>query len=129
MTTDQRIEIARRFRADGYNCAQCMVAAFSDVLTTDMDTAVKAAACLGSGIGGHGEVCGVVTGLAMLTGLQKYNGPSDKAAVYRETDDLCHKFREANGGKITCRDLKSKCGKTCMELIAEGVRLKNLELC
>ena len=41
----------------GYNCAQCMMVAFEDMLTIDLETALKIASPFGGGMGRLREVC------------------------------------------------------------------------
>ena len=93
---------------DGYNCAQCMMVAFEDMLTIDLDTALKAASPFGGGMGRMREVCGSVSGMFMVFGfIRGYSDPKDyggKKALYEHIQELAHRF-EAENGSIVCRDL------------------------
>ena len=64
-----RKEKAMQSFLDGYNCSQCLVLAFEDLLTIDIDTALKIAAPFGGGMGRLREVCGSVSGMFMVFGF------------------------------------------------------------
>ena len=93
---------------DGYNCSQCMMLAFEDLLTIDMDTALKIASPFGGGMGRLREVCGSVSGMFMVLGFLKgYNTPGEyegKKELYEHVQELARRYEEANGS-IICRDL------------------------
>lgn len=93
---------------DGYNCAQCMVLAFEDMLTIDVDTALKIASPFGGGMGRLREVCGSVSGMFMVLGYIKgYSEPGDydgKKELYEHVQELARRYEDANGS-IICRDL------------------------
>lgn len=93
---------------DGYNCAQCMVLAFEDMLTIDLDTALRIASPFGGGMGRLREVCGSVSGMFMVLGYIKgYNEPGDytgKKELYEHVQELARRYEEENGS-IICREL------------------------
>lgn len=93
---------------DGYNCSQCMMLAFEDYLTIDIDTALKIASPFGGGMGRLREVCGSVSGMFLVLGFLKgYHQPDDyegKKALYEHVQELARRYEEANGS-IICRDL------------------------
>ena len=103
-----RKEKAMQSFLDGYNCAQCMVLAFEDMLTIDLDTALKIASPFGGGMGRLREVCGSVSGMFMVLGFVKgYNEPGNyegKKELYEHVQELARCYEEANGS-IICRDL------------------------
>jgi len=103
-----RREKAMQSFLDGYNCAQCMMLAFEDVLTIDLDTALKIASPFGGGMGRLREVCGSVSGMFMVLGFVKgYNEPGnyeDKKELYEHVQELARRYEEANGS-IVCREL------------------------
>ena len=103
-------EKARRLFLDGANCAQAVVGAFAEDYGLDAVTAAKAACGLGGGVGRLREVCGAVSGAAVVLGL-KY-GP-DKAAVYPFVQAFAEKFRAACGS-IVCRELLEGTGATAL---------------
>ena len=92
----------------GYNCAQSVIGAFDGETGLDFESAMKLAASFGGGMGRLREVCGALTGLFMVVGLQKgYCLPDDhegKTAHYQLVQDLAKQFREQYGS-LLCRDL------------------------
>ena len=103
-----RKEKAMQSFLDGYNCSQCMMLAFEDYLTIDIDTALKIASPFGGGMGRLREVCGSVSGMFMVFGFLKgYSDPSnydEKKELYAHIQELGRRFEEENGS-IVCREL------------------------
>jgi len=103
-----RKEKAMQSFLDGYNCSQCMMLAFEDMLTIDLETALAIASPFGGGMGRLREVCGSVSGMFIVLGFIKgYNQPGDyegKKELYAHIQELAHRYEEANGS-IICRDL------------------------
>ena len=103
-----RKEKAMQSFLDGYNCCQCMMLAFEDLLTIDLDTALKISSPFGGGMGRLREVCGSVSGMFMVLGyIYGYNNPKDyegKKDLYAHIQELARRYEEANGS-IICRDL------------------------
>ena len=93
---------------EGYNCAQAVAVAFSDVTGLSPELSAKLASSFGGGLGRLREVCGAVSGMAMVLGvLYGYDGPEtgkEKMAHYERVQELAGKFREANGS-IICREI------------------------
>ena len=94
----------------GCNCAQAVFAAFCDVTGTDEETALRLSSSFGGGIGRMREVCGAVSGMAMVLGLVAgYSDAKDaraKSEHYALVQRLAGRFREQNGS-IVCRELLS----------------------
>ena len=63
--TDRAVELFK----SGFNCSQAVFAAFSDKIGMDEQTALRVSAGLGGGVGRMREVCGAVSGAAMLAGM------------------------------------------------------------
>lgn len=103
-----RKEKAMQSFLDGYNCAQCMMIAFEDMLTIDLEMALKIASPFGGGMGRLREVCGSVSGMFMVLGFVKgYCEPDDsvgKKELYEHIQELARRYEEANGS-IICREL------------------------
>jgi len=100
-----RKEKAIEYFKQGYNCSQAVVMAFEDVVGVDADTLARMAVGLGGGVGRMREVCGTVTGMAMVLGL-KYGDahPQSKNEVYLLVQEAIAKFKAENGS-IVCREL------------------------
>lgn len=92
----------------GYNCAQSVFLAFSEELGFDKDTALKISSSFGGGMGRLREVCGAVSAMFAIAGLEKgYVSPNDdnaKAKHYALIQELAEKFK-SEFGTIICRDL------------------------
>ena len=68
-----RKEIALLNHKKGYNCAQSVVCAFCDKLDIKEDDLFRLSEAFGFGMG-HGNVCGAVTAMVMIAGLEKSFG-------------------------------------------------------
>ena len=103
-----RKEKAMQSFLDGYNCSQCLLLAFEDMLTIDIETALKIASPFGGGMGRLREVCGSVSGMFMVFGFLKgYNDPSnydEKKELYAHIQELGRRFEQDNGS-LVCREL------------------------
>lgn len=92
----------------GMNCSQAVFCAFAGDYGFNDDLAAKTSAGLGGGVGRMREVCGTVSGAAMVLGLAF--GP-DKAAVYAKVQEFAAAFK-AETGSIVCRELLAGTGAT-----------------
>ena len=93
---------------EGYNCAQAVAVAFSDVTGLDKDLSARLASPFGGGMGRMREVCGAVSGMLMVAGiLYGYDDPkatTAKRELYAQVQEMASEFREEMGS-IVCRDL------------------------
>ena len=100
--------IAADLFIEGYNCAQSVFMAFCDLTGFTKEEAAKISSTFGAGIGGYREVCGAVSGMALVLGhLYGYDSPTDqetKKKTYSEIHSLLEQFEEKNGS-IICREL------------------------
>lgn len=100
--------IAAELFLEGFNCAQAVAVAFTDVTGMDKTLAAKLASPFGGGMGRMREVCGAVSGMLMVLGhLYGYDNSDDdtqKKELYQQVQDLAEKFK-AEVGTILCRDL------------------------
>lgn len=100
--------IAYSLFTSGCNCAQSVFCAFEDVTGFTHDEAMRLSSSFGGGFGRLREVCGVMSGAAMVAGhLWGYDAPGDdavKAAHYALIQDIARRFRERHG-TIVCREL------------------------
>ncbi len=105
---EERKKKAVNYFREGYNCAQAVLLAFADVYELEPETAKKISASFGGGMGRLREVCGAVSGMFMVMGLQHPAAdPSNKeqrtanyAAVQRTANTFSSRF-----GTIICREL------------------------
>ena len=100
--------IARELFMQGYNCAQAVACAFGDVTGLDIDAAARMSSSFGGGLGRLREVCGTVSGAALVLGIVRgYATPGDlklKTEHYHTVQEFARRFREENGA-IVCREL------------------------
>ena len=93
---------------DGYNCAQAVAVAFSDLTGLDRQTSARIASPFGGGMGRMREVCGAVSGMLMVAGmLYGYDDPkatTAKRVLYTQVQEMAGQFRDEMGS-IICRDL------------------------
>ncbi len=105
---EDKAKIAEELFLQGYNCSQSVLAAFSDELGMDRETALKLSSSFGGGMGRLREVCGTVSGMFMVAGLKYgYSDPKDgmaKTKHYQRIQTLANRFKEENGS-IVCREL------------------------
>ena len=101
-------ETARDLFLDGYGCAQAVFTAFSPLLGLEKAQALRIAMGLGGGVGRMREVCGAVSGAAMVLGAL-YGGDDarDKTAAYAKVRQFADAFKEQHGA-IVCRELLQK---------------------
>lgn len=96
---------------EGYNCAQSVFCAFTDVTNLNLNTSARLASSFGGGMGRLREVCGTVSAAAMVLGLAKgYADPKDvqaKKEHYRLVREFSERFRAAEGS-IVCRELLAR---------------------
>lgn len=110
MTIDinARVLRARELFMQGYNCAQAVFCAYSDLYNIPEELAFRMSASFGGGIGRLREMCGTVSGMAMLAGMErgqvKPNDPEQKLRNYELVQQLANRFKEENGSYI-CREL------------------------
>ncbi len=101
-------EKAEKLFREGYNCAQAVLLAFSDITGLDDETAAKLSSSFGGGLGRMREVCGAVSGAAMVLGtVRGYSDPKDinaKKEHYALVQEFARRFKEENGS-IICREL------------------------
>lgn len=132
MNIEDRVKKAYDLHHSGYNCAQAVVGAYIDLFNMDMDQAMTIAYGFGGGVGMTREICGTLTGAAMLLGLKYGKGEADlkqKKFVNEKVAALCKEYEQSHGS-VVCGELlglretdKEVNRTTCDELIMEVVRL------
>ena len=113
MTKEERMEKARALHKQGCNCCQAVVMAYADKLPIGQGDAMNVAAPFGRGLAGTREVCGCVSGMAMVCGLTGHTA---------DVRPLIEKFREENGD-IVCARLLQMGKKPCPEMVAYAAGL------
>lgn len=105
----KEIERAGELFLEGYNCSQSVFTAFCDRFGMDEETAKKVSAGLGGGVGRMREVCGAVSGAAMVLGSVASATSGDdaqsKAKNYELVREFSERFKERHGGTVICREM------------------------
>ena len=106
-----RGDLARELFKEGYNCSQAVTLAFADELEArgiSREMAAGIASSFGGGFGRLREVCGCVSGMALVCGaLEGYTDPkaaAEKQDHYKRIQELVATFKDENGSYI-CREL------------------------
>ena len=109
---EERVQRAVDNFMQGYGCCQSVVAAFADIYGLSDDLAKRIAAGFGGGVGRLRMMCGAVSGIVSLAGLDC--GQTDgadregKSACYKVVQQLLEKSREQNGSLICAEILGLK---------------------
>ena len=116
---DKRVERAVDNFMAGYGCCQSVVAAFADLYGVDEKTALRFGAGFGGGVGRLRMMCGAVSGIVMLVGLDcgqtEGSDREGKSACYKVVQELLAKSEQQNGSLICAEILglkghdKSRC--------------------
>ncbi len=107
------MEKARALHKQGCNCCQSVVMAYADKLPIKPEDAMNVAAPFGRGLSGCREVCGCVSGMAMVCGLTGHTA---------DVRPLIEKFRTEEGD-IVCGRLLAQGKKPCPEMVADAAGL------
>lgn len=92
----------------GYGCCQSVVAAFADLYNLEDTMAKRIAAGFGGGVGRMRMMCGAVSGIVILAGLDR--GQIDgadrkgKSMCYKVVQELLDEFKVQNGS-VVCAEL------------------------
>ena len=129
---DKRVERAVENFMAGYGCCQSVVAAFADLYGLDDILAKKVAAGFGGGVGRLRMMCGAVSGIVMLIGLdcgQTEGGDREgKSACYKVVQELLAQSKQENGSLICAEILgiqgyqKAVCSFVASERTADYYR-------
>lgn len=105
---DDKVARATALFGQGYNCAQSVFLAYSDVFGLSEELAKSLSVSFGGGMGRMREVCGTVSAMAMLAGL-KYPVPDQKdMAARRRNYAMVQRMAAQFTGKyqtVICREL------------------------
>lgn len=105
---EKRVQSAVQNFESGFNCAQSVFLAYSDVFELDLNMAKKMSVSFGGGLGRMREMCGTVSAMAMLAGF-KYpvldqNDQEARTKNYAIVQKMADLFKEKHG-TIICRSL------------------------
>jgi C_GCAxxG_C_C family probable redox protein len=114
-----RQEAAVKYFNEGYNCAQSVLATFTDELGFDKNAGLRISAGFGAGMGRLQETCGAVTGAFMAIGIYTTGKFTDNITRKEKTiamvQDFDREFRKlhktSNCGELLGCDLKTDEGQ------------------
>ncbi len=93
---------------EGFGCCQSVVAAFSDLYGIDEEQAKRIGAGFGGGVGRLRMMCGAVSGIVILVGLDCGQTDGDdrdgKSACYQVVQQLLARS-EAENGSLICAEI------------------------
>lgn len=105
---EKRVEKSVDNFMQGYGCCQSVVAAFADCYGLDEVMAKRISAGFGGGVGRLRMMCGAVSGIVMLVGLDcgqtEGNDRAGKSACYKVVQELLAKSK-ADNGSLICAEL------------------------
>ncbi|MBR1793541.1 MAG: C_GCAxxG_C_C family protein [Bacteroidales bacterium] len=113
MTPEERAHKACELHSDHHNCCQSVVLAFDDKIGIDEAKANQLASTFGMGMSGLREVCGCVSGMAMVAGMAGHSV---------DFKSLAERFRQENGD-IVCGRLLASGKRPCREYVGCAARL------
>ena len=91
-----------------YNCSQAVFSTFSEQLGLSREIALMIGTGFGAGLGFSGNLCGAVSGAAMVLGLKHGMANSENQGAKDNTYSLTRKFIkrfETKHSSIICRDI------------------------
>lgn len=105
---ESRAEQAGELFLEGCNCSQAVFVTYADLYGFDKATAMRIAASFGAGMGRMREVCGAVSGMFLVAGMEtgatEGKDQEGKKRNYETVQQLAARFREEYGS-IICREL------------------------
>ncbi len=105
---EERVNRAVENFMQGYGCCQSVVAAFADIYGLDDTMAKRIAAGFGGGVGRMRMMCGAVSAIVMLVGLDcgqtEGSDRMGKSACYKVVQELLAKSK-ADNGSLICAEL------------------------
>lgn len=111
-TRQRYVDRALELHHSGYNCAQSVACACSDLTDLGEDALFRVAEGFGGGMGGFTETCGALSGVVAVLGLRTSGGtanPTTKARTYARTKPVVAAFGKKNGS-TRCPELKGMTG-------------------
>lgn len=125
---EKYVQRAVQLNGQGYNCAQSVACAFSDILDLDENTIFRLSEGFGGGMGGYDGTCGAISGAVLVISLVNSAGNAtqpSKEKTYTLVKELFDRFVEETGSSV-CKELKGMDTGLplypCLDCIKEAVR-------
>lgn len=121
-----RIQKSLENHSKGYNCAQAVLCAFSDITDFSEDALFKISEGFGFGMGIQG-VCGAVSAMTFLAGIKTSAGTgclptTNKKDSYALSREMITAF-EAKNKSIICAKIKGDNLRSCDGCIEDAVKI------
>lgn len=97
-------DAAQRFVHGSYNCAEAVVAAFSEARGEAPRTLTPLVTCFGGGVGSLGHMCGAISGALVVLGREASERGLPRPEVRALAQEL-HRSFERQFGTTACREL------------------------
>ncbi len=136
MTSEERKQKAYNLMVEGYNCCQSTVLAFADLLPESEEQLKCLTSSMGGGVGGLRDICGAVSGMALiLGGLYGFSDvdKEKKAQLTKRVQLLAKEFEAKNGSCLCCglTELSEKGmapipredGRDCKDFVADFAKV------
>ncbi len=121
---ESRAQKAGELFMEGCNCAQAVFVTYADLYGFDSATAMRIAASFGAGMGRMREVCGAVSGMLLVAGMEtgaiKGCDQEGKRRNYEVVQHLAARFKDEFG---------SISAGSCWGLIKNGLQKKSRKRC
>ncbi len=122
-----RKEMAVDKHKQGYNCAQAVLCTFADKTNFSEDELFRLSEAFGGGMGGTQGVCGAVSAMVFLAGLEKSIGidslpQTNKMESYTTAREMIEAFELKNQTAI-CARLKGEEIRSCDGCIEDAVEI------
>lgn len=128
MDKKERIEKSGENHLKGFNCAQSIACAYSDLVGVDEKTMFQLASGFGAGMGGMKATCGAVSGAIMVAGMMAQQKGYNKAETYKVCSQIPKMFEEKNKS-LVCKEIKGietgKVLRPCQDCILDAAEMLN----
>lgn len=105
-----RAALANEYHDRGYSCAQAVACAFCDMLPYTPETLAPILGCFGGGFR-SGEICGVISGAAVVLGLRWPHSTADDMAAKELAAEKMREFQRRfleRFPAVRCADIKER---------------------
>ena len=125
---ENKLNLAKAYHDQGYNCAQAVALPFCEEMGLDAAIVKRATEGFGAGMGGRTQTCGALSGAVFVAGMlcASPDDPTSKMDTYQVCAKMSEAFVAHCGGGV-CATIKGLDGGemlcSCNECIAHGVKL------
>lgn len=123
---NRKIEAVEKHKK-GYNCAQAVLCTFADKTKFTEDELFRLSEAFGGGMGGTKGICGAVSAMVFLAGLENSLGvdslpKTNKVNSYTQAAQLIAEFENKNK-TVLCSRLKGENLRSCDGCIEDAVEI------